>query len=713
LGRTITRPLVTVHAGALLNAQLPNPIWLQGKMWVGGSVLGGRIRFQPRRIGFEFGERCEGLSTSDPAPFARLDYIEEFIPGEGTKEVSVFVDPRVSFNINDGEIIQVTDQEGTTHTYKVEYEYALREKSSGALTPTQEVHWNEARSTLRITPRDWLAGKAWYDFQVRVLGYEYLNGSWGSPIFDTLQQVSFKTKARPTQFLLEDVISSYPGFRQRYFMVRQGDGTRAEGWLEMDRTDCYEILGAQQAANIEEGNIVRFTNIRTRQFTETPCWCKNNRTLVFNMPANRLQAEEIYRLNIGFREKEGYLSANPGADLDATTNTYTGATDLTADATNVGSYQQRRNRYADKSQFINKYKYQNLLDPSAQWYAKTSKYSSYQQKMAGFSVAQTAYLPYANSYSYDLAISLLGGYQIQRDNSLQKTYHVPVILLDPGGIAEPFDHFDIVGYQNELADDDRVAPVLNPYYSAFYYLNEAKIQAMRAEQTYQNVSNATLRQRLQTLTAGSPLNRSSNYPFFNRPNTRWTPLIRWMQNYDQLESALQAEGHTFSIQRPALPLRSQEINRFLDGASEQAVGGSFGLSPTPTHSPPNVSNVTFGVYTPPSPPAASNSFSFNQPPGNGSFDPGFDLQSTTNSYYVLIDWTPRIIHSDRVQANLRAVQRLGSGSYSISDLSSYLQALDRLDDMYLQAQLPAGTYRVKLVNELDKTTTTYPYQVIH
>ena len=707
-GRNRRVSLVDLHAGALLQAETPNPSWLRGRVFIGGSVFNGRIRFNTRPVNFEFGDQCENIEGGAEHPFAEFDYIGEFIPGDGKKNVSVFVDPRVTFNVNDEEVFEVQDAQGEDHTYRVTFDYYLKKAGTSNTVPMQEIHWNEARSALRLTPRDWLEAQTWYEFGILIRGYEWNNGMWGSPIYEETETSTFQTGNRPNQFVLEDIVSSYPGFRQRYFMVRKDDGERAEGWLTMDKTICSEILDANQAANIEEGNIIRFTNIRTRTFNETPCWCKGDKTLAFNIPANKLSAEEIYRLNIGFREREGYFTANPGS-LDEVESTYASNTDFTTDASDAGQYEQLQNEYTDKSEFVNQFKYTNLLDPAAQWYAQTSRFQSYQEKLSSFSVAQTAYIPRMISYSYEADVPVLTPvFSASQEGAFGKVFRIPVVLLDPGGISEPFDHFDIVGYNHSLADGGRVPPVLNPFHGLSYWF-KPRMAALRDDQYFEGLANPTLKGIIDDITAGSPTHRPGAYPYFGEPG-RYGPLKRWMQRYNRLEGDLQDAGYNLTIQRPAHPLRDTEINRFLDGASDQAIPGQLGSLPDPTHGGGGISNATYGIYTPPSSPIGSTSFQTVEDPSDIDFDPGFDVQSNFTSYYALVDWTPRVLNQDRKRANLFAVDQVGQQASQVN-FSLYFQALDLLDQKFMDTQLPLGNYQIRLVNELDKSYRTFPYQV--
>ncbi|MEO0722907.1 MAG: hypothetical protein AAFZ63_00095 [Bacteroidota bacterium] len=708
LGKNRRRSLVNLHAGAVLQAETPNPSWLKGKVLIGGSAFNGRLRFNTRPVNFEFGDRCENIQGGAEHPFAEFDYIGEFIPGDGKKNVSVFVDPRVTFNVNDEEVFEVQDAEGETHTYRVSFDYYLKKAGTSNTVPMQEIHWNDARSALRLTPRDWLEAQTWYEFGILIQGYEWKNGRWGNPIYEDTETSTFQTGNRPNQFVLEDIVSSYPGFRQRYFMVRKDDGERAEGWLTMDKTVCGDILDANQAANMEEGNIIRFTNIRTRTFDETPCWCKNDKTLAFNIPAAKLSGEEIYRINIGFREREGYFTANPGS-LDETESTYASNTEFTIDASDAGQYEQLQNEYTDKSEFVNQFKYTNLLDPAAQWYAQTSRYQSYQEKLSSFSVKQTVYIPRMVSYSYEVDVPVLTPViTANHEGAFGKVFNVPVILLDPGGISEPFDHFDIVGYLHPLAEGGRVPPVLNPFHGLSYWF-KPRMAALREDQNFENLTNTTLKNIIDDLTAGSPTSRPGTYPHFWEPG-RYGPLKRWMQRYNRLERDLQNAGYNLTIQRPAHPLRDAEINRFLDGASDQAIPGGLGALPDPTHGGAGISTVTYGVYSPPEPPIGSSSFQTVEDPSDIDFDPGLDVQSNFTSYYALIDWTPRILNQDRKRANLFAVDQVEQQASQLN-FSLYFQALDLLDEKFMETRLPQGAYQIKLVNELDKSFRTYPYQV--
>ena len=313
------------------------------------------------------------------------------------------------------------------------------------------------------------------------------------------------------------------------------------------------------------------------------------------------------------------------------------------------------------------------------------------------------------SYSYEVDVPVLTPViTVNHEGAFGKVFNVPVILLDPGGISEPFDHFDIVGYLHPLAEGGRVPPVLNPFHGLSYWF-KPRMAALREDQKFENLTNNTLKNIIDDLTAGSPTSRPGTYPHFWDPG-RYGPLKRWMQRYNRLERDLQNAGYNLTIQRPAHPLRDAEINRFLDGASDQAIPGGLGAVPDPTHGGAGISTVTYGVYSPPEPPFCSSSFHTVEDPSDIDFDPGLDVQSNFTSHYALIDWTPRILNQDRKRANLFAVDQVEQQASQLN-FSLYFQALDLLDEKFMETRLPQGAYQIKLVNELDKSFRTYPYQV--
>ncbi len=685
-GRSFKVNLINLKAGASMQAKFPKPNWVKGNFFVGGSILNGRVRIKTRSLGFEKGELC--IPAGDFNPLDNLQFVNEIIPEDNTTNVSVFADPRISFAIPKDDIFTVKDLADKEHTYKVDYSVHLKDKTLNQDVPC-DLFWYEDQYALRITPKDWLESKHNYEVKIYIKAYEKIGGTF--KIIDTRTKTSsFKTKNRPSSIPISDLVQTYPGLGQRYFMVKSDDGSPAKGFVRLNKVNCHDILKPIESSDPQDGYWVKFTNIRTRKSKSNRCYCSSSKKIEFELPQSLLP-EEIHRVELIAKDFEGVLTSN----TNQLTTEWIGNSHFAAKGVEDIVYEQKTKAFKNKNVYTSHTKTKSLLDDEVQWYAQTSKYQSYDQKLARYSVNQVAHFDRDIQYSRNFSSN-----NISISGNFQKSFRTPVVLLSYGGDDEPFDHYDILGYRSHIAQVGYVKPILNPQ-PQFPQLSQSWLDEYHRQLFLWDYDN----QWVHELTQGSsPALRSSHYPFYHEPSGMMNSLQRFVRNNKKYERLLQENGFNITLWRPAPPLTMDEIQPHIQGASVHVGGtglinqsnnnGSHSNSPTTpqflvyNHTSLNTSGILM-----------SNINNDDQDLG-GSIS---DWTTTNISFLPIIDFTNEVFHRDRVSINLHAAYRLTQVA-TASTLNSYIQALNLLDQRFMSLKQPSGTYQIRLSNLLGGST---------
>jgi hypothetical protein len=97
--------ILDVGMAAVLQAQLPNPLYMKGAVGGHYSVLGGLVKgnciFQ-----VEIGEQCVITNTN---VLDGISVISDITPRQGTNDVDVFSSPQVTFNYEIDKEFELTD----------------------------------------------------------------------------------------------------------------------------------------------------------------------------------------------------------------------------------------------------------------------------------------------------------------------------------------------------------------------------------------------------------------------------------------------------------------------------------------------------------------------------------------------------------------------------------------------------------------------------
>ena len=215
---TIHVNILEIGAAAVLQAQMPNPLWARGR--VGGyfSVMGGLVSGS-MSFKFEVGEKCDIWGTN---PLAGIEFIGDTSPDNNTNtDVDVFLKPQATFNIPIGETIHLEDEDGNSFYYRSQIEeFSVKDADGNPIAG--DIQWNNTQDVVALRPTDVLPGTSDLVLTVRLQfeKKEGFNGEWesllngdGSPV-EQSRIVNFITGIPPNYIPIDNIAYSYPIDRQ-------------------------------------------------------------------------------------------------------------------------------------------------------------------------------------------------------------------------------------------------------------------------------------------------------------------------------------------------------------------------------------------------------------------------------------------------------------------------------------------------------------------
>lgn len=226
-------PIISGGAAVLLQAKLPNPVWMRG--YVGGNmnILGGLIKGK-FRFKFELGEECKFENGS---PLGGLKLITDVTPKQNTSDVDVFAVPQAAFSMKVNEAFVIPEDEGDV-TYKV-----ILEKFK-ILDGTKEIQgileWGSSKDKANFVSTDILPPNKELKVQVEVSFQKMINGVFqpikiDGKVATEYEERLFTTGGAPDHIPLTNIKYSYPIVDQKYFLEEE----YPKGYIQLKRGQDY------------------------------------------------------------------------------------------------------------------------------------------------------------------------------------------------------------------------------------------------------------------------------------------------------------------------------------------------------------------------------------------------------------------------------------------------------------------------------------------
>ncbi len=320
--------ILNINAAAIMQAEGPNPFWMQGV--VGGSynILGGLVK---GRCNFEVtvGERC--IPVGEQELLAGVNMIAGITPTKGTEAVDVFNNPQVAFNIPVGQVFDITDLENKKHIFRAVLDEFVVKQDATVLAG--ELIWNEANDLVVFDGTEILPGKKKLNATARLSFEEKINGVWTKvkhegKIVEEIISTDFTTDEAPDYIPDHNVLASYPIRQQFNFLPKEYN----KGFIQLKDGQAYLF---EQGADWEQK--VRMTS--TAGFVESSVrYDKSKKLVEFDIPTGFVNAQvyqweilnmptQIVRIDANLRKVETKMLSGGESTATLTTKTLEGNLD--------------------------------------------------------------------------------------------------------------------------------------------------------------------------------------------------------------------------------------------------------------------------------------------------------------------------------------------------------------------------------------------------
>ncbi|WP_264536981.1 hypothetical protein [Flavobacterium sp. N1736] len=226
-------PIISGGAAVLLQAKLPNPVWMRG--YVGGNmnILGGLIKGK-FRFKFELGEECQFENAS---PLGGIKLITDVTPKQSSTDIDVFAVPQAAFSMKVNEAFIIPEDTGDV-TYKVILE---KFKVFDGTTEIPGVfEWGSMKDRVSFVSTDILPPNKELKIQVEVSFQKMINGVFqpikvDGKVATEYEERLFTTGGAPNYIPLTNVKYSYPVVDQKYFLEEE----YPKGYIQLKRGQDY------------------------------------------------------------------------------------------------------------------------------------------------------------------------------------------------------------------------------------------------------------------------------------------------------------------------------------------------------------------------------------------------------------------------------------------------------------------------------------------
>jgi hypothetical protein len=223
--------ILSANIGASLRGQFPNPSVFTGRLAGNYSVLGGllegnfNLKFQ---VASDKDKECLKALISKPNPLAEFPLVADKYPAASEKEVPIFANPQLAYNLHVGKEIRVDDIDENGNDliryFKASLApsegFVLRKVGSSELIPCRTIF--EGKSTT-LKPIQMLEPQTKYEISWKLNWQQKQNGVWvnlknddGTDMAE-IDRLSFTTGALP-DVIVKDLLDYHaPGHHQKYW----------------------------------------------------------------------------------------------------------------------------------------------------------------------------------------------------------------------------------------------------------------------------------------------------------------------------------------------------------------------------------------------------------------------------------------------------------------------------------------------------------------
>ncbi len=278
--------ILEIGAAVVLQAKLPNPLWMKGN--VGGyfKVLGGLVKGNCS-FDVEIGEECVIENRNSTSALAGIDVIAQVTPQDGVSDVDVFSLPQAVFNYELERAYYTTGYDDEEITFKIALDLFRISSPNGVVDA--EIEWNEDQTVAVLKPTEILPPHTELTVEVVTSFQELKNNVWETTMSDgeelkESKSITFTTGEAPDYIPESNVAYSYPT-KNMLNLYRDEYG---QGYMKLNQGQSYlfEAAGYSQ--------VVRFSS-SSGIYEGTLNYNKNNQEITYSIPSE-LATDAIYQL---------------------------------------------------------------------------------------------------------------------------------------------------------------------------------------------------------------------------------------------------------------------------------------------------------------------------------------------------------------------------------------------------------------------------------
>ncbi|UXP33659.1 hypothetical protein N6H18_06795 [Reichenbachiella agarivorans] len=278
--------ILNIAAAVVLQAKLPNPVWMKGIVGGRFSVMGGLVKGECK-FEVEIGEECDMQYGGSDGALDGLDVIAQLTPGDKTKEVDVFTLPQIVFNYEINKSYNMVEGDRTIQFRIAADEMSIKQNGQKL---DVVVEWSDDKMTAVLDSDGILPPESELTLTASTTFEEFKDGRWqivkvedGSELRET-KTITFTTDKAPRYipdrnvsyvYPLKDMVNYYPEEHPQGFIHVKDD----QGYLFSDPNFT---------------TIVRFTS--GTAVPDVPVTYANNE-LTFSIPTD-LSKDKVYALQV-------------------------------------------------------------------------------------------------------------------------------------------------------------------------------------------------------------------------------------------------------------------------------------------------------------------------------------------------------------------------------------------------------------------------------
>ena len=281
--------ILRIGAAAILQAKLPNPLYMRGVVGGKFSILGGLVKGQCR-FKVTIGEECEIVGLSS---VTGVKAIAEITPSPN-EEVSVFATPQAAFNLTVGQEHEILNANQELKAYRIQLNHFKVTYKGQEIAG--DLAWNEAGDVAVFKSLEILPPASGLRAEVKVTWEERVDGRWvplesGGQQESEVETTNFITGEAPINIPEENVAYTYPVKGQYNFLKKE----HAEGYVQLGVGQAYLF---ENDGDTRWNHVARFEAPTQPNPVDVPMrYDRQSRRVAFNIP-DALANETVWQLHL-------------------------------------------------------------------------------------------------------------------------------------------------------------------------------------------------------------------------------------------------------------------------------------------------------------------------------------------------------------------------------------------------------------------------------